>query len=73
MGKQRGSGIQAGETKVEKHKAITVVRWKSSTKERQHARILILVQISTRYIVLGEQISFVVLFASGKTTGLLGS
>lgn len=26
MGKQRGSGIQAGETKVEKHKAVTVVR-----------------------------------------------
>lgn len=59
--------IQASETKAEKHKEVTVVKMEEQYNGETQAQVLILVQIATRYTVLGKQISLLTLLASGKT------
>lgn len=73
MGKQFGSGIQAAETKVEKHKAVTVVEMEEPHKGETECPNSNPGSVSARYVILGKHTSLLVLSASGKTTGLSGS
>lgn len=72
-GKHFGSGIQAAESKVKKHKAVTEVQMEGQHKGETECPISNPGSVSTKSVILGKQNSLLVLCASEKTTGLSGS